>query len=421
MFKFIHTADVHLDSPLNKLDYYEGAPKDEIRQASRRAFENLVQTAVSENVGFVLVAGDLFDGDWKDYNTGLYLVSQTRMLSEAGIPVFIVAGNHDAANKITKTLRLPPHVHLFPSGKATTVAMDKLGVAVHGQSFATPAVKKDLSQSYPDPLPGYFNIGLLHTCATGREGHEPYAPCSLEGLLGKGYDYWALGHVHRREVLSENPPIVFPGNIQGRHVREIGAKGCLLVTIDDRDLPRFEFKPLDVIRWVIAEVEAASANDGYEVVDLTSAELQRLVEAHDGVPLVTRILIKGETPAHSDLMTDRERWTNEIRSTALEAGSGRIWVEKVKFNTRLPVAADHFRKTGGAIAELITLLDEMSTDPELRRELSSELFELAKKIPRDLMDGAEGFRIEDVEWLGDLLEQVRPLLLRRLTQTKVFE
>ncbi|UCF90659.1 MAG: DNA repair exonuclease, partial [Desulfobacterales bacterium] len=288
MFKFIHAADVHLDSPLHKLDYYEGAPVEEIRHATRRAFDNMVQLALTENVSLVLIAGDLYDGDWKDYNTGLYFISQTSKLRDASIPVCTIAGNHDAASKITKSLRLPENVHLFPTDQPATYRMDSLRIAVHGQSFAAPAVKKDLSVNYPGPLSGYFNIGLLHTCATGREGHAPYAPCTPEGLRSKGYDYWALGHVHQQEVLLQDPPVVFPGNIQGRHIRETGPKGCVLVTVDGAGQPALEFKPMDVIRWVVADVDATRAETGYEVVDRLCERLGQLVEENDGRPLVAR-------------------------------------------------------------------------------------------------------------------------------------
>ena len=169
--------------------------------ATRRALENLIQLALTEKVAFAIIAGDLYDGDWRDYNTGLYFVSQMQRLSDAGIVVFIAAGNHDAASKISKSLRLPDGVHMFPSERPDTFVIREMDVAVHGQSFPTPAVKKDLSAGYPEPVDGCFNIGILHTCATGRENHEPYAPCTLEGLKSKGYDYWALGHVHQFEVL----------------------------------------------------------------------------------------------------------------------------------------------------------------------------------------------------------------------------
>jgi len=416
MFKFIHAADIHLDSPLHKLDYYDGAPVDEIRQATRRAFNNLVQTAIAEAVSFVLIAGDLYDGDWKDYNTGLYLVSQTSILRQAGIPVYMVAGNHDAASKITKTLRLPENVHLFPSNKPATHTMDSLNVAIHGQSFATPAVKKDLSFFYPAPLAGYFNVGLLHTCASGREGHEPYAPCTLEGLRSKAYDYWALGHVHQHEILSQDPWIVFSGNTQGRHVRETGPKGCVLVTVDDRGRSEIEFKPLDVIRWVIVTVDSDGAESGYTVMDRFRNCLETLLDENEDRPLVVRVVIQGETPAHSELLANVDRWGNEIRAAALDTSGHRVWIEKIKFHTRLPTSESHFQTGDGAMGELVTLFEEFSDNPDLLRELSDELMDLEKKMPKELKQGPDRIRFDDTKWLKSLLAQVRPMLIQRLMQ-----
>jgi len=416
MFKFIHAADIHLDSPLHKLDYYEGAPVDDIRQASRRAFNNLVQTAISEAVSFIIIAGDLYDGDWKDYNTGLYLVSQTRRLREAGIPVYMVAGNHDAASKITKTLRLPENVHLFPSNQPATHIMDSLNVAIHGQSFATPAVKKDLSLRYPEPVPGYFNAGVLHTCASGREGHEPYAPCTLEGLRSKAYDYWALGHVHQYEILSDDPWIVFSGNTQGRHVRETGPKGCVLVTVDDRGRAEIDFKSLDVIRWEILTVDSNGAESGYTVMDRFCNRLETLLDKNEDRPLVARVVIQGETPAHSELLANVDRWGNEIRAAALDTSGHRVWIEKIKFNTRLPISEKDLQTGDGAMGELVRLFDEFSDQPSLLRELSDELMDLEKKMPKEFKQDPDRIRFDDKKWLISLLAQVRPMLIQRLMQ-----
>jgi DNA repair exonuclease SbcCD nuclease subunit len=420
MFKFIHAADIHLDSPLHKLDAYEGAPKDEIRQASRRAFDNMVRSAIVESVDFVLIAGDLYDGDWKDYNTGLHLVSRTAELREAGIPVYIVAGNHDAASKITKKLKLPENVHLFSANKPETFTIDEINVAIHGQSFAKPAIKKDLSNNYPSPLAGYFNIGVLHTCASGREGHEPYAPCSLEGLESRAYNYWALGHVHQHEILLDDPLVVFSGCIQGRHIRETGPKGCVLVTVDDKGHPELEFRPLDVIRWVITDVDAGGAESAYDVVDRVGRQLEKLVDHNEGLPLVTRVMIKGETPAHSELLTDVEHWCNEIRSAAIDSG-GRVWVEKIKFHTAMPASEPDPQKGDGAIGELVSLFDEMSANADMVHALSDEFSDIQKKIPKELKDDADSLNFDDVDWLSEILKQVRPLLLQRLMRKGVAE
>ncbi len=248
MFSFIHAADIHLDSPMLRLEGYEGAPVEQIRQATRRALDNLVNLAISEKVDFVLISGDLYDGDWKDYNTGLFFLSRMARLAEAGISVFIIAGNHDAANKMTKSLRLPDGIHRFGARRPHTFKIEEAGVAIHGQSFPSGAVSQDISADYPAAIKGYFNIGMLHTCATGSSEHAPYAPCSVEGLRLKGYDYWALGHIHKRQVLCEDPPILFPGNLQGRSSRETGEKGCMLVRVENGRAAH-EFSQLDVFRW----------------------------------------------------------------------------------------------------------------------------------------------------------------------------
>ncbi len=416
MFKFIHAADIHLDSPLLKLDAYEGAPAGEIRGATRRAFENLVRTALEEGVAFVLIAGDLFDGDWKDYNTGLFFVSQMGRLRAAGIPVFIVAGNHDAASSITRSLRLPENVHLFPADRPATVRVGGLDVAVHGQSFGRPAVTTDLSRSYPAPVPGSFNLGLLHTCLNGREGHEPYAPCRLEELREKGYDYWALGHVHRREVLLESPRVVFAGNTQGRNARETGPKGCVLVSVDAAGLSTIEFRTLDVVRWEAAAVDAAGAESGYDLIDRFRESLARVLGQNPGVLSVLRVTVSGETPAHEEITADRERWLNEVRAAAVDEGGERVWIEKVMIRTRTPFARS--RRPEGAVGALEELVGELASDPEALRGMSAELSDLIKKLPREFKEAAEGFRPEDPKWLKGLLREAESMLVRRLLKKK---
>jgi len=330
MLKFLHTADIHLDSPLLNLEHYEGAPVEALWGASRRALESLVTLAVHEQTDFILIAGDLYDGNWKDYSTGLYFVSQMSRLREAGIPVFIVAGNHDAASRMTKTLRLPDNVHLFPTNKPGTVPLDNFGVAIHGQGFSKPAVKEDLSRRYPQAIPGCFNIGMLHTGATGSESHDPYAPCTVDGLCSKNYDYWALGHLHQREMLHHDPPIVFSGNIQGRHIRETGPKGCMLVTVPEHGETKVDFQPLDSIRWAKADIDALKAADEDEVMERIREKLESLLEKNDGLPLASRIEITLPSRLCDRLLSPPEQWINQVRSLAIDSGGGRIWVEKVR-------------------------------------------------------------------------------------------
>ena len=235
-FRFLHAADIHLDSPLQGLAGHEGSTAERIRTATRDAFDQLVGLAIQEQVAFLIIAGDLYDGDWRDYKTGLFFVSQVGRLHKAGIPVYLLYGNHDAESQITRRLTLPENVSVFNSRKPQSFRLDDLDVVLHGQSFRQRDVTDNLALTYPEPVAGAFNIGVLHTGLGGMGSHENYSPCSLNELVNKGYDYWALGHVHQAKVLHERPHVVFPGNLQGRHVRETGAKGASLATVENSEI-----------------------------------------------------------------------------------------------------------------------------------------------------------------------------------------
>ncbi len=359
MFTFLHAADIHLDSPLRGLDKYDGAPVDDIRNATRRALENLVATAIAEKVSFVVIAGDLYDGDWRDFHTGLYFASQMVRLKDAGIPVFAVTGNHDAANRMTKSLPLPGNVKLFSTKHPETAMLDEIDVAIHGQSFANQCTTVDLAKDYPPPKLGSFNIGVLHTSLSGREGHDSYAV--LGRMLGaKGYDYWALGHVHAREIVSTDPTIAFPGNIQGRHIRECNAKGCLSVRVSDNRQVSVEFRPLDVLRWEYIKIDLSDVHSNAELIEKVSAEVREAHQSADGLPLALRLDLVGPSPVHRLLIADTRQVTNEIRSLATELGSGNIWLEKLNIRTT-PISAKTSSEApvDGPLAEIGTLVQEL--------------------------------------------------------------
>lgn len=414
MFTFLHAADIHLDSPLKGLEQYEGAPVDQIREATRRALANLVELALDQAVAFVLIAGDLYDGDWKEFRTGLFFVDQMRKLRDAKIPVYLIAGNHDAANKMTKKLPMPDNVHMLAANKPETVCLESCEVAIHGQSYARGAVLENLAAGYPAPEPGMFNIGLLHTSATGREGHETYAPCTLDDLRAKQYDYWALGHIHKREVLSTDPPIVFPGNLQGRHVRETGPKGCTLVTVDDRSRVHLEAVALDVFRWEHCRVDATGADCGEAVLDRVRSQLAKAAAGADGLSMAVRIEVCGDCQAHREMSAESYRWTNLVRDVASDVGGGTMWVEKVALRTSMPTARDHARWTDGPIGELVQYLNELRSDADGMAALSAELSDLQEKLPPELKEGAESLGLDDPARLRESLDQVEQMLIHQL-------
>ncbi|MFP4539296.1 MAG: exonuclease SbcCD subunit D, partial [Dichotomicrobium sp.] len=201
-FRFLHTADIHLDSPLRTLALRDEALSAQIRGATRKAFTGLVDTCLERRLDALVIAGDLYDRDLQDMSTALFFGRQMRRLAEAGIRVFLIRGNHDAESVLTRELSLPDNVHVFGADGGTE-KLAEAGIAIHGVSFASAHVPENLVNRYPAPVPGMVNIGLLHTSLTGAEGHDVYAPCSLADLRGHGFDYWALGHVHKRAVHAE--------------------------------------------------------------------------------------------------------------------------------------------------------------------------------------------------------------------------
>ena len=414
-FKFVHAADLHLDSPMRGLERYDGAPVEALRQATRQALTNLVNLCRDERVQFLLIAGDIYDGDWRDYNTGLFFAAQMSRLREANIPVYIVRGNHDAISQISRTLKLPENVHVFAS-RPETMRLEALGVAVHGQSFHDRVVDRDLSGDYPEPMPGCFNIGLLHTSADGREGHEVYAPCSVTALRAKGYHYWALGHVHQQEIVCRDPWIVFPGNIQGRHARETGAKGCVLVQVNDHFASEVNWHWLDTARWAREEIDLTGADSLSAVYAIVERALQQAAGAADSRLLALRLILRGRCPIHTPLVSAHEQLLNECRAMASDIAPGQIWLEKVicattEAATDQPPAADAM-----LLAGLIKYCRRLRDDETALNELLGEFVELQRKLPLELRQGAEGLDLQKIETLRPLLPETEALLISRLRQ-----
>ena len=416
MFKFLHAADIHLDSPLKGLGRSDDLPADEIRGATRKALDNLVRLAIDEKVAFVLIAGDVYDGDWKDHNTGLWFVRQMARLRDAKIRVFLIRGNHDAQNKMTAHLPLPDNVHQFRTDRAESVTIAEFDVIIHGQGFASEKVVEDLAARYPAADRACLNIGLLHTSATGRDGHDSYAPCTVDALRSKGYGYWALGHIHKREILSSiDSWIAFSGNIQGRHVRETGPKGCLLVTVDDkREVQPPIFCSLDVLRWESCRIDATGLVDGDDLLQRFEDHVPELLSESDDRPIALRIEVVGACPGHDKLTANLPFLDSALRAKAMGVGGGRVWVEKLKLRTTLerPTGLDEIGDD--AIGVLLEILDDYRSDPTALADLASkELAEIRKRIAGE-MASLDGIQFDSHDWLRATLNEAQPLLMAKL-------
>ncbi len=335
-FSFIHAADLHLGSPFQGLALKDAAVAAVFVEASRKAFSTLVELAIEKRVDFFVIAGDVYDGDWKDNKIGLFFNREMARLERAGIPVYLLRGNHDAASVITKTITLPANVHEFPTGKPGSFKLDALQVALHGQGFAERSANDNLALTYPAPVSGWFNIGILHTSLTGREPHAPYAPCSVDDLRSRGYDYWALGHVHDYEVVARDPLVIFPGNLQGRNIRERGAKGAVLVTVEDG---RIEHERLIVDEARFAQVDIVIGPEDDQTAILRGVEqaVQPVADDMAGRMTALRIRLSGVTPLHGTIVANRQQWRDEVEAACHRVHED-IWLEKLELRLEPPPA-----------------------------------------------------------------------------------
>jgi DNA repair protein SbcD/Mre11 len=418
-FRFLHAADIHLDSPLRGLTGQEGSAAERIRSATREAFELLVGRAIAERVAFVVIAGDLYDGDWRDYRTGLFFAAQMGRLNASGIPVFLLHGNHDAQSQITRKLELPDNVRVFSARAPETFRLEDIDVALHGQSFSQREIRDNLVPGYPGPVAGVFNIGVLHTGLGGMGGHENYAPCALAELVAKGYAYWALGHVHQFQILHRQPHVVFPGNLQGRHIRETGAKGAALVSVENGEVSEVAMIPSDVVRWSLVPVAVDAAASLPEVLERIRAGLEEGVAGQaEGRLLACRLVLQGRAPMHGQLVGAEEYLLAEARAIALGLGADQAWVERVKVVTEPEMDARTLAARTDALGELHRMLGEAGGDPDLLAQLGEDPGQMLLRLPHEVRTDAEADSVLKAALEGDqqaLVAGVLPYLSSRLT------
>jgi DNA repair protein SbcD/Mre11 len=399
-FIFLHAADLHLGSPFRGLSLRDEALGQRLAGASREAFVELIDRALAEKIAFAIFAGDIFDGDWRDAAIALFFNRQIARLAKAQIPVFLLKGNHDAESKITKSLTLPELARQFPTGRAATFELPELQIALHGRGFSKPAETENLARTLPPPKPGWFNIGVLHTSLDGRPGHEPYAPCSLDDLRAKNYDYWALGHVHAFEIVAHDPTIVFPGNLQGRSIRETGPKGAVLVDVADGQVKEVRRLIVDRARFCEIALDVAAHDDMTSLLRALEARAGDEVLLAEGRPIALRVRISGASPLHAEFAADPARWRDEIEAAAQRAQED-IAIERLLLETEAPVAAKRLDQD----FDFSGLLDACLAEPSLREAALAALKVVEAKIP------APGLDLGDE--LDALLREARDLAVAR--------
>ena len=388
-FRFVHTADIHLNSPLRTLALREPALAELIGGATRKAFVTIVDLGLAEHVDALLIAGDLYDGEQTSMKTARFLADQLRRVHEAGIATFVIRGNHDAVSSITKELTLPESVTVF-SGHAKAIDLTRggLNVAVHGVSFAQKHAPESLLPKFRSPHEGAVNVGMLHTSLGGSPAHDVYAPCSPAELHAARFDYWALGHIHQRSVDEGRATIVMPGNPQGRDINEAGPKSATLVTIGDDRKIKLDERLTSVAEFQRVRVDLARIEDWR--VGLARIE-KALAAARAAAPsehLVARLNLTGATPLAWRLRRDDDKLEEDSR--AIAARFGKTWIDKIELDCAAPCASDAV-PASDPIAELRGLMEaEVARSKAFQDELRSLADELSGQLPRELRDDLFG-------------------------------
>ncbi len=392
--KFIHAADIHLDSLSTGLRKFYGTDPLSISEATQKAFTALVDLALLEKVDFVLIAGDLFDSNWKDYSLGLFFIEEIKRLS---CPVYYLRGNHDSENRLLKKLPYPDHLLEISSEEPQTYLIEELKVAIHGQSYSHYHTEDDLSKSYPHSVPGYLNIGLLHTSGDVKLGISPYAPYRTETLLKKGYDYWALGHLHDFQILSKSPHIVYSGNVQGRHIKETGQKGCCLVSLDDERSIGVDFRPLSQIIWEKIVINLSNIKNDEELKNEIITQLKAALNSYfkSEMKVIVRFQFIGIVHLEKSLQNDLNHYEHQIHCWLEEYYKGAVYLEKIENKTTPYRTIEALEEENPLLNQLLGSLDELIQNEETETYFQSLVSSLKEKAPIEYQKNSLFLNLED--------------------------
>lgn len=361
-FVFVHAADLHLDSPFKGLSQAPQAVRDRLRESTFASLRRIAETAVREEADFVVLAGDLYDMADRSLRAQLRLQRILGELSiEAGIGVFAVHGNHDPESGRQARLDWPPGVRVFGSGTVECAEARRrdgtLAAYVYGISYPSSSVTDNLALRFEKKEGAPFHLALLHGNVDGDPRHDNYAPCKLSDLTAAGFDYWALGHVHDRRVLHTCPHVVYPGNIQGRSMRETGPKGVYVVRVSAAGEVSMSFRDTADVLWLESTVSIEGADREQQLKERLLQAAEEARSAAGGRPVVLRLRIEGRGALHHTLLRDElaNEWLEELRSWlgTPEEQDDWVWPESIVVRTSDDVDWSRMAEEEGFVGELI--------------------------------------------------------------------
>lgn len=416
-FRFVHTADLHLDSPLKSLSLRNADLASLIGDATRQALVSIVDLCLEEAVDALMIAGDLYDGDQTSMKTARFLASQMARLDAAGIRTFKIRGNHDALSRITQELVLPPSVKVF-GGRAEMVEIQagSVKLAVHGLSFSKPHAPESLLGKYRPPVDGAVNIGLMHTSLDGAPGHDPYAPCALADLNRTGFAYWGLGHIHQRSAQTGAATVIMPGMPQGRDINEAGPKTVSLVTVSDDGTIHVEERLTSLAEFARISLDVTKARDWRHLVDLATTALEEGRTAARSRHAVLRLRLEGRSPLAFALRRDADLFRTEMDHRA--EGIGATWIDRIEMAVEGAAPA----ASGGSdpVAELSGLMrGEVLVRPSFRDDIREMVKDLLDDLPPESRRFAGGSEEEFEAFLDRLLRDSGDDVIARLAGSAV--
>ena len=380
-FRFVHAADLHLDSPFKGMK--ATAPenvRNALHVATFKAFENIVELCISERVDALLVAGDVYDSADRSLRAQRKFVEGLERLHTAGIRSFVCHGNHDPLDGWEARLKYPPSCTRFGATFEPVPVFEKNPerAIVVGISYPKRDVTQNLVQLLGRVDPGPVLVGLLHANVGNNLEHGPYAPCSLDDLLQSGMDYWALGHVHTRQVLHEkSPTVVYPGNSQGRHPNETGPRGVYVAEVDDRRNICLNFRPVDIIRWERLNFDISNYETDQHLIDGLHQQVEDTLEGADGRPVVLRITLAGRGGLYVSLR--QPNFIDDLREELNDAWARRLpfaWCERIENETSSPLNRQERLRGSDFLAEVLKTADQVKDHPELLARFRDGLSEL---------------------------------------------
>lgn len=415
-FKFIHTADLHLDSPFKGITEVAGKFSEEIMSSTFRAFDQVLEYCIELEVDFLIIAGDIFDSDNRSLRAEIYFARGMERLNKAGIKVYLIHGNHDPLNSKQNNYNWPENVYTFPSTGVTRVAYpneEDVAVQIYGRSYPQRFFYENCLPEFAKLHEGKsFSIAIHHSNVDGDKKYDSYAPTSLSEIKKTKYDYWALGHIHHNAILNEREPmVVYSGNTQGRHINERGIKECHYVEVVKNQISDSKWLPTSQIIWEQIEIDITGITRLDQLISLIDKSIEQEQERYQR-PLILRIILFGRSELY--LMLQSKEQLLEIEDSLNEHyTNSKLWtiIESIQINVEPQVALEQIIAGDSFLADYLKQYGEHSLTSISRND--EDIFEFAADLLNNRSVRKHLRPLADEEW-SDIEEFARAYAIANL-------